>query len=288
MDGDVDISAVARLIGDRTRASILEELSASGALPASELARRAGVAGATASAHLAKLVAARINYSAIAYRELYLLDEARRRTEEALELSANLAFSMPRQFAGSDLLFTHLLRGDIGAAQAEWPRRWEGTSEATAWTTWLIAGRLAAARAEIALQAEPNESALEWAQRSLEIARRTHRRKYEARSLTLLGQALARLGRRDEALEALRSAVTIADELVGAPARWQARGALGDVAYEIGDDETAEAAFREAAALVSDFAANLLPERAAAVLGAEPVTHILARGGANTSAGGER
>jgi DNA-binding transcriptional ArsR family regulator len=60
MDGDVDISAVARLIGDRTRASILEELSASGALPASELARRAGVAGATASAHLAKLVAGRL------------------------------------------------------------------------------------------------------------------------------------------------------------------------------------------------------------------------------------
>ena len=60
MDGDVDISAVARLIGDRTRASILEELSASGALPAGEPARRAGVAGATASAHLAKLVAARL------------------------------------------------------------------------------------------------------------------------------------------------------------------------------------------------------------------------------------
>jgi DNA-binding transcriptional ArsR family regulator len=60
MDGDVDIAAVARLIGDRTRASILEELSASGSLPAGELARRAGVTGATASAHLAKLVAARL------------------------------------------------------------------------------------------------------------------------------------------------------------------------------------------------------------------------------------
>ncbi len=229
-----------------------------------------------------------LNYSAIVYRELYLLDEARRRSEEALELSANLAFSMPRQFAGSDLLFTHLLRGDIGAAQAEWPRRWEGTSEATAWTTWLIAGRLAAARAEIALQAEPPESALEWAQRSLEIAHRTHRRKYEARSLTLLGQALARLGRRDEALEALHSAVTVADELVGAPARWQTRGALGDVAYEVGDDESAEAAFTEAAALVSDFASTLASERAAAVLGAEPVSHILSRAGVDTSSVGDR
>ena len=229
-----------------------------------------------------------LNYSAIAYRELYLLDEARRRSEEALELSANLAFSMPRQFAGSDLLFTHLLRGDIGAAQAEWPRRWEGASEATAWTTWLIAGRLAAARAEIALQAEPAESAVEWAQRSLNVAQRTHRRKYEARSLALLGQALARLGRRDDALVALRAAVTIADELVGAPARWQTRAALGDVAYEVGDDATAQTAFTEAAALVGEFAATLAPERAAAVLGAEPVSHILSRAGTDTSSGGER
>jgi class 3 adenylate cyclase/tetratricopeptide (TPR) repeat protein len=219
-----------------------------------------------------------LNYSAIAYRELYLLGEARRRSEEALELSAALTFGMPRQFAGSDLLFTLLLQGDIGAAQAAWPARWEGTNEATAWTTWLVAGRLAAARAEIALHAEPPESALEWAQNSLDIARRTHRRKYEARSLTLVGQALARLRRKNEALEALRSALTIADDLVGPPARWQARAALGKAAYDFGDDETAEAAFTEAADLVEGFVATLAPERAAAVLGAEPVVHVLQRG----------
>jgi class 3 adenylate cyclase/tetratricopeptide (TPR) repeat protein len=220
-----------------------------------------------------------LNYSAVAYRELYLLDEARRRSEEALELSATLSFSMPRQFAGSDILFTHLLLGDIGTAQAAWPARWEAVSEASAWTTWLIAGRLAAARAEIALHAEPPDVALEWAQRSLEIARRTHRRKYEARSLTLLGQALARLGRRDEALGALRSAVAIADDLIGPPARWQSRAALGDDAYDLGDDETAAAAFSEAARLVDDFVATLVPEHAAVVRDAEPVSHIFSRAG---------
>jgi tetratricopeptide (TPR) repeat protein len=220
-----------------------------------------------------------LNYSAIAYRELYLLDEARRRSEEALELSAHEGFSMPRQFAGSDLIFTDLLRGDVGAAQAAWPARWEGTSEATAWTTWLIAGRLAAARAEIAVRAESAESALEWADRALSVARRTHRRKYEARSLTLLGQALTRLGRRDDALAALRAAVVIADELVGPPARWQARAALADAAYELGDDETAAVASSEAAQLVDGFAATLAPERAAAVLNAEPLSGLLARAG---------
>jgi tetratricopeptide (TPR) repeat protein len=223
-----------------------------------------------------------LNYSAVAYRELYLLDEARRRSEEALELSATMGFGMPRQFAGSDLLFTQLLLGDIGAAQAAWPARWEGAREATAWTSWLIAGRLAAARAEIALHAsEPPEVALEWAQRALDIARRTHRRKYEARSLTLLGQALSCLRRRDESLAALRSSVAIADELVGPPARWQARAALGGEAYVLGDDETAAAAFSEAARLVNGFAATLAPERAAVLLHAEPVVHILSRAGSS-------
>ncbi|HEU4942803.1 MAG TPA: adenylate/guanylate cyclase domain-containing protein, partial [Gaiellaceae bacterium] len=44
-----------------------------------------------------------LNYSALAYRELYDLDEARARSEQALELSAAEQFGMPRQFAGSDL-----------------------------------------------------------------------------------------------------------------------------------------------------------------------------------------
>ena len=220
-----------------------------------------------------------LNYSSLAYRELYDLDEARSRSEQALELSAADTFSMPRQFAGSDLLFTQLLAGDIGGAQAAWPARWEGAEHATAWTRWLIVGRLAAARAEIALHAESPESALEWADRSLSVARRTLRRKYEARSLTLYGQALARLRRRDEALAAVRSAVAIADDLVGPPARWQARAALGEVSYALADDQTAAIAFAEAADLVEAFAATLAEERAETLVRAPPVARILSLAG---------
>jgi tetratricopeptide (TPR) repeat protein len=220
-----------------------------------------------------------LNYSSIAYRELYALDEARRRTERALELSAGLTFGMPRQFAASDLLFTHLLTGDIGAAQAVWPEYWESAGHATGWTRWLIVGRLAVARAEIALHAESPESALEWADRALSITRGTMRRKYEARSLELLGHALGRLGRRDEAFEALRSAVDIADDLIGPPARWNARAALGAVAYALGDDDVAATAYGEAADLVQAFVPTLAPERAASVLAAQPVTEILSAAG---------
>ena len=64
-----------------------------------------------------------LNYSALAYRELYDLDEARSRSEQVVELSGGMSFGMPMQFARSDLLFTQLLAGDVGGAQAVWPVR---------------------------------------------------------------------------------------------------------------------------------------------------------------------
>jgi DNA-binding transcriptional ArsR family regulator len=55
-DGRADIAALAPLIGERARVEILDALVDDSGLPASELARRAGVSPSTASAHLAKLV----------------------------------------------------------------------------------------------------------------------------------------------------------------------------------------------------------------------------------------
>jgi DNA-binding transcriptional ArsR family regulator len=56
--GDVDIPRIAELIGVRARAEMLSALHQGRPLPAGELARRAGIAASTASAHLARLVAA--------------------------------------------------------------------------------------------------------------------------------------------------------------------------------------------------------------------------------------
>jgi class 3 adenylate cyclase/tetratricopeptide (TPR) repeat protein len=220
-----------------------------------------------------------LNYSALVYRELHDLDEARKRSEEALSLSAAMTFGMPRQFAGSDLLMTSLLSGDIGEAQSSWPGLWEAAGKATAWTTWLIAGRLASSRAEIALQAETPESAAEWAERAIQIARRTRRRKYETRSLEVFGQALAKLGRHDEALQTLRSAVALADELVGPPARWRARATLGKVLYELGGDDAAAAAYAEARELIDGFVATLGPGRSAKLSTAPDVEEIVSLAG---------
>ncbi|HZI84945.1 MAG TPA: winged helix-turn-helix domain-containing protein [Casimicrobiaceae bacterium] len=54
------IAAIAALLGDRARADILTALMAGPALTATELAAEAGVTKQTASAHLAKLVEARL------------------------------------------------------------------------------------------------------------------------------------------------------------------------------------------------------------------------------------
>ena len=58
MTGETDIAAVAAVIGDRARAKVLTALGDGRALPATVLAREAGVSASTVSSHLAKLVAA--------------------------------------------------------------------------------------------------------------------------------------------------------------------------------------------------------------------------------------
>lgn len=56
MIADVDVSPVAALLGDPARARIAQALHDGRALPAGELARRAGISPSTASEHLSRLV----------------------------------------------------------------------------------------------------------------------------------------------------------------------------------------------------------------------------------------
>jgi tetratricopeptide (TPR) repeat protein len=219
-----------------------------------------------------------LNYSALLFRDLNDLPEARRRSEQALELSAGMAFTMPRSFAGVDIVLTDVLAEDFGAAIAGFEQMWRDAENVTAWTRWLIFGRLTTARAEMALIAERPESAVEWARDSISVTTRTRRRKYEARARAILGEALARMGRRDEAFAELAAAVALADGLVGQPLRWQTQAALGRSAYALGDDDAAARAYAEAVRLIDAFCGTLAPERAAQLAKAPLVEEIRSAG----------
>src|SRR5436190_2067977 len=56
MRAEPDLSTIAALIGDPTRATMLSALMSGQSLPASELAYRAHITAQTASSHLAKMV----------------------------------------------------------------------------------------------------------------------------------------------------------------------------------------------------------------------------------------
>jgi tetratricopeptide (TPR) repeat protein len=219
-----------------------------------------------------------LNYSTIALRDLYDLDEARRRNEEALEQMGWSSFNMPWQNALVDLVFADLLAGDIGSAEARWPRVWDDVSAGSAWQRWLLVGKMAGARAEIALHSERYEEAMEWATRAMDMARRVRRKKYETASRITLAGALLATGRASAAVEELRTSVREADGLGSPPGRWQARAACGKALYAAGRDDEAETAFREASQIIDGVASSLTPERAKRFLSAEPIQQILVTG----------
>src|SRR5919201_2191453 len=89
-----------------------------------------------------------LNYSTSAFREVYDLDEARRRSEESLTIKGrSTSFHMPWMNALVDLIHTDVLAGENGAAQARWEELGEAFLATPAWEQWLLAGRMAALRA---------------------------------------------------------------------------------------------------------------------------------------------
>jgi DNA-binding transcriptional ArsR family regulator len=88
------VDGVAALLGDPTRAAMLDALMDGRARPAGELARTAGIAPSTASGHLARLVAGRLLVVEPSGRErLYRLASAD--VAEVLEALSRLASEAP-------------------------------------------------------------------------------------------------------------------------------------------------------------------------------------------------
>jgi hypothetical protein len=186
---------------------------------------------------------------------------------------------MPWMNAEADLIQTDVLAGEVGAALERWQGIWEDVESTSAWERWLLGGKLAALRAEIALETEDAESAASWAGRAIKMARGVHRTKYEAVAHTLLGKSLMAMRRVEDATREMRLAVEQTDKLGSPWGSWRARAELARLLEETGDENGAEVEFRAVAEIIRSVAAGLKNERGSRFLSAQPVADVLARGG---------
>jgi class 3 adenylate cyclase/tetratricopeptide (TPR) repeat protein len=216
------------------------------------------------------------NYSTMALRDIFWLDEALERSSLVADRLGPSHFNMPWMNARADVISAELLLGDVANVERSWSGAWDDAVASHGWERWLITGRLASARADMELELGRPEDAVTWARRALEMARSVNRRKYAIASLVTLGSALASQGAMD-GVEELRTAVRLADGPGGSPLlRWRARAALGTAALrraETASEGSAE--LRAAASIIHTIAAELVPERADRYVAAPQVATVL-------------
>jgi tetratricopeptide (TPR) repeat protein len=216
------------------------------------------------------------NYSTQPLRELFDLDEARRRSEECLDgPDEATGFTMPRTNALADLVQALVPAGDLAAAERTWRIAWDETQKTHAWDRWLVGCRLAATRAEMAIGMGRLDEAIEWGRKTIDMSLTARRVKYEIAGRIALGHALVASGKQVEAVPGLRMALEQADRLGEPPKRWRAEAVLGRALYATGDDNGAQEAFAAASAIIREVAAGLTPERSARFLAVEEIRDVL-------------
>ena len=153
--------------------------------------------------------------------------------EEARALAHSLNWFMPVVSGGIDLLLNFARRGEPARADALLDEVAEGVQKGSGAHGWLWRMRFAQARAELALaRGEPKE-ALRCAESAILQSQLHGRGKYHVLGLAAQARALGGLGRAEEAITDLRSALALARP-IGDPALFlQAAGPL----LAIHDDE---------------------------------------------------
>jgi tetratricopeptide (TPR) repeat protein len=220
------------------------------------------------------------NDSTSPLRDVYALEEARRRSERMVERLGPGDFNMPWMNARADLICAQLLADDVGAVERDWAAAWDDALASHAWEHWLITGRLAVVRAELERMRGRLDDAVTWSGRALDLARPVGRKKYEVVSMITLGQALTAQGLLTDAVSQLDDAVALADALGSPLYRWQARAALADAERGVPDRAAgSDRTRREAVGMIHEIAGSLAPERAAGYVAARPVAEVLERAG---------
>ena len=200
---------------------------------------------------------------------------ARERNHEGAELAARAAFPIAVVQSGVDLLFTDLAVGEIGKAEAAWPKLWEAAQNLRGFHQWLVSGRLEAARAEILLRLGAYEAAAQEAARAVTSASLRGRLKYEIAARTVLAEALAGLGRSADGTAEARAASAAAEALGHPPSSWLATATLSRLLAAAGDEEGSEQALTRTDEAVRAFAATLSEARRTVFLSSPSLPSIL-------------
>jgi class 3 adenylate cyclase/tetratricopeptide (TPR) repeat protein len=222
-----------------------------------------------------RMTARALNMWAGALREVGDLQTARELSEEALEAAAVARFPGAEVSARIDLLFTDLAEAATGPAGQAIPGLAEAVAGTKGWHQWLFSGRLAQARADLALDEGRYEEAVTLARASLQEALQPRRLKYSCQAGAALARAQLGVGRPDEAEASARQAVADAERLGHAPSLWLALGTLAEVLARSGRDDAAAQVTGRVRSVVDGFAASLAEPRRRLLLSHPPLAALL-------------
>jgi tetratricopeptide (TPR) repeat protein len=125
------------------------------------------------------------------------------------------------------------------------------------WMKWRYSMHLFASLGELALARGDRERAHRFADDCLEIASRTHSRRYMVRGLRLRGEISVSRGEGDDAERVLRQALEIAEEIQNPPQLWLTHLALGDLYRRRGDRDGAQRAYATVRSLIDTTTSGL-------------------------------
>ena len=208
-------------------------------------------------------------------REIFDIEGSNRMNEMAIELSGIAAFPNTEVQARTDILFLDLLSADYGSVERDLPSVLDKAEQLKGWHEWLVGGRLALVRADLALSLRRWDEANRYAEEAIELATRVGRLKYEALARTVLGESLAATGLHKDSFEQLSRAVAISQRIGYAPALWRSAYSRSKVESSSGRDEEAAQSIKEAFDAIKDFSSGLNPERRQTFENAVQIREIL-------------
>jgi tetratricopeptide (TPR) repeat protein len=170
-----------------------------------------------------------------------------------------------------------LAKGDLALAQEylDGVYRLVKDPATSDWQKWRYSTHLFASLGELWLARGDPAKVQEFADQCLELATRTNSRKYLVKGWRLKGESALARGQWDEAEEALRQALTIAQAIGNPTQLWKTHIALGQLHTETKRPEAAQQAYRAARQVIDRIKASLQHPALRASLENSPVVrHI--------------